>query len=302
MPKTSTSRLWLADRVNVEEFSSGMIVRDRRLPPGKTADQAYHDAIAGEYARYEAIPRVAVAEGHLRKELRSAMRPGVVLDVGAGTGTSAQAYGDLGSPYICLDRSQGMLEVAASQKLGDRVLLVQADATDMPISVGVVDTVLSWGALHHMPDWRSVVSEIARVLRPGGRFIVREPNPRYPAHLFAPLEAAIEGLHRLTGPPQASRQPGEGGDLGDTSPEEQPFALHDLLPVALGEGLEIERATSPMFLGSLGVPDDLFGGLRGFYEAAYLADKVIEWGTRHQRGALWAASFVKTSTPARGGT
>lgn len=153
---------------------------------------------------------MAVAEGHLRKELRGAMRPGVFFDAGAGTGTSAQAYGDLGSPYICLDRSHGMLEVAASQELGDRVPLVQTDATDMPISVGAVDTVLSWGALHHMPDWRSVVSEIARVLRPGGRFVVREPNPRYPAHLFAPLEAAIGAgpskvwSHDNTGPAKGS--------------------------------------------------------------------------------------------------
>lgn len=50
-----------------------------------------------------------------------------------------------------------------------------------------------------------------------------------------------------------------------------------------------------MFLASLGLPDDLFGGLRGYYEAAYLADRFIEWSTRHQRGALWTANFVKTS-------
>ncbi|MBC7762808.1 MAG: class I SAM-dependent methyltransferase [Candidatus Saccharibacteria bacterium] len=245
---------------------------------------------------------MAVAEGYLRRDLRSAIRPGVVLEVGAGTGTSAQAYGALGSPYICLDRSHGMLEVAASRKLSNSVLLVQADAADMPVSGGVVDTVLSWGALHHMPDWRGVVSEIARVLVPGGRLVVREPNPRYPAQLFAPLEAAIEGAHRIFDRSQTTQPPSERGDLGDTSPVEHPFALHDLLPVALDEGLELERATSPMFLASLGVPDDLFGGLRGYYEAAYLADRFIERSTRHQRGALWTASFTKTSTPARGGT
>ena len=265
-------------------------------------DQAYHDAIAEEYARYEVIPRVMVAESHLRKDLRSAIRPGVVLEIGAGTGTAAQAFAALGSPYICLDRSLGMLEVAASRKLDDAVILLQADAADIPLNEGVVDTVLSWGALHHMPDWRGVISEIARILAPGGRLLVREPNPRYPARLFAPLEAAIERLHRFAGRPQPERPRDGSEDVGDTSPAEQPFALADLVPVARGEGLQLEGATSPMFLASLGVPDSLFGGLRGYYEAAYLADKFIEGSTRHQRGALWTARFVKTSIPTRDGT
>lgn len=43
------------------------------------------------------------------------------------------------------------------------------DATALPLDDGSADAVFDFAIIHHVPDWRSAVSEVHRVLRPGGR-------------------------------------------------------------------------------------------------------------------------------------
>ena len=63
--------------------------------------------------------------------------------------------------------------------LGDRVRVEVADATALPVDDGTVDLVTSFHALHHIADWRAAVTEVARVLRPGGRFALVEMTSRF---------------------------------------------------------------------------------------------------------------------------
>lgn len=90
-----------------------------------------------------------------------------VLDVGGGTGRAARV---LDVPdRVVVDASRGMLR-RVPPGLG-RVL---ASATDLPVADGGADAVVIVDAFHHLPNHDRVLSEVYRVLRPGGVLVVRD--------------------------------------------------------------------------------------------------------------------------------
>lgn len=120
----------------------------------------------GSPERYRAFARRAVASGD-----------GPLLDAGAGSGVfTAEAYADTDRPLLLVDRSLGMLEAArdriaelAGGTLPSSIALLQADANDLPLQDGSIDTVLSMGMLHLFDGVAAHVNELGRVLAPGGR-------------------------------------------------------------------------------------------------------------------------------------
>jgi SAM-dependent methyltransferase len=51
------------------------------------------------------------------------------------------------------------------------------DATDMKnIASGSKDIIVVFGILHHIPQWRKVISECRRILCSGGKLFIEEPN------------------------------------------------------------------------------------------------------------------------------
>lgn len=75
---------------------------------------------------------------------------------------------------------------------------------DLPLSDGEVDLALCLGVLHHVPNVSHVVSELARVVEPGGYALIREPivsmgDWRQPRRGLTPRERGIprEMLHRV---------------------------------------------------------------------------------------------------------
>lgn len=61
---------------------------------------------------------------------------------------------------------------------GERVRLATGDMTDLRAALDAADAsydaVFDFAIIHHVPDWRAALTEIARVLRPGGRFYFDE--------------------------------------------------------------------------------------------------------------------------------
>ncbi len=61
---------------------------------------------------------------------------------------------------------------------GERVRLATGDVTDLRRALdaadGCYDAVFDFGILHHVEDWQAAVGDVARVLRPGGRFYFDE--------------------------------------------------------------------------------------------------------------------------------
>lgn len=96
---------------------------------------------------------------------------GKVLDVCCGTGDITQriATADPSVMTVGLDFSAHMLDVARARTEGmDNVMLVEGNAMELPFDDDTFDAcVVSFG-LRNTPDYGQVVSEMARVTRPGG--------------------------------------------------------------------------------------------------------------------------------------
>jgi SAM-dependent methyltransferase len=73
---------------------------------------------------------------------------------------------------IGLDISMGMLRHAHRKQM----TVLRGDAARLPFAAGCFDGVLAKGVLHHVPDIKATVEEIARVLKPGGVVVLAEPN------------------------------------------------------------------------------------------------------------------------------
>ena len=104
----------------------------------------------------------------------------IVLDLGSGAGAdvliSARRVGATGKA-IGLDMTDEMLELArvnASAAGVENVEFVKGYIEDIPLADETVDVVISNCVINLAADKRTVLSEAARVLRPGGRFAVSD--------------------------------------------------------------------------------------------------------------------------------
>jgi ArsR family transcriptional regulator len=96
-----------------------------------------------------------------------------VADLGAGTGVFAAAVAPFVDRVMVVDRSPEMLQ-AARGRMADRgnVRFRQGDLEALPLDDGSVDLAILSLVLHHVAEPGAALSEIHRVLRPGGRLVI----------------------------------------------------------------------------------------------------------------------------------
>jgi ubiquinone/menaquinone biosynthesis C-methylase UbiE len=98
-------------------------------------------------------------------------RPNVILDVGCGTGRLLRSARRVwpGARLVGVDPSAGMVRAGSTLTPGE---LVVAGAEDIPLPDGSIDLAFSTIAFHHWTDQERGLREVARVLRPGGGFVL----------------------------------------------------------------------------------------------------------------------------------
>lgn len=148
-------------------------------------------------------------------ELLSTLQVGRVLDVASGVGQFTRLLADcLGSfdEIVGIDTSEKAIEKASESFSEPTIRFERADASAMPFPDNRFDTVALSNSLHHMEDLEAVLSEIRRVVIPGGQLILFEmhsndPNPAsrnaIDLHLWAAeVDRAVGKYHD----PMLSRQ------------------------------------------------------------------------------------------------
>jgi SAM-dependent methyltransferase len=96
-----------------------------------------------------------------------------ILEVGVGAGTDHLQWARAGCDCHGVDLTQAAIDTtrARLELYGLRSNLQRLDAERLPFADDAFDLVYSWGVIHHSARPESIVAEIWRVLKPGGRFI-----------------------------------------------------------------------------------------------------------------------------------
>jgi SAM-dependent methyltransferase len=117
-----------------------------------------------------------------------------VLEIGCGAAQCARWLSLQGARVVGLDVSAAQLGWARTldERHGTAVPLVQADATSLPFADRSFDLACSaYGAVPFVSDPAAVMREVARVLRPGGRWVFSVTHPVRWAFPDDPGEAGL---------------------------------------------------------------------------------------------------------------
>jgi ubiquinone/menaquinone biosynthesis C-methylase UbiE len=104
-------------------------------------------------------------------------KAGKVLEIGCGQGAGAKIVYDLLNPqeYVGMDLDPRMIR-RAEKRAGDlpNARFVEGDVSSLEFPDACFDVVVNFAILHHVPDWRSALAEVYRVLRVGGEFLFED--------------------------------------------------------------------------------------------------------------------------------
>ena len=155
-----------------------------------------------------------------------------VLEIGCGRGAGARLIQEEFHPAVlhAFDLDYRMILQAGRYLKGgrrDRIALYMGDVLMLPYRDGVLDAVFGFGVLHHVPDWRGGIREIARVLKPGGIYCLEEFYPQF----YQNFLARRIFLH----------------------PEHDRFYSHDLRKALAEAGFELQGRLEQKMLGILAV-------------------------------------------------
>ena len=145
----------------------------------RTDTRAFFDRIAGDWdvigSDFE------LGTGRLEALGCLIPRDMVVADVGCGTGYLSAALGRRVRKIICVDSSDAMLDQARDNlaRLECEVDFRQGSMEALPLETGEVDAACAHMVLHHLVEARSGLTELARIVRPGGTVVAVELLPHH---------------------------------------------------------------------------------------------------------------------------
>jgi len=202
-------------------------VNDPALADHPGVEVAQRDAVIGYEtwaATYDEEPNglFAIDEPAVDAILET-LSVGDALDAACGTGRFSARLTARGYRVIGVDSSPAMLEVARAKVPEADFHLGALDA--LPVADESVDLVLCALALSHVPDLATVMTEFARVVRPGGHVVIDDVSH----------ETVFRG--------SVPKALGPNGEPGLT--RSYRHTPGDFLRAALGAGLEVRRCDEP---------------------------------------------------------
>lgn len=151
------------------------------------ASRAWWDADADDYhaehGEFLGVADFVWCPERLREQearLLGDVRDRLVLEVGCGSAMCSRWLAGQGARPVAFDLSAGMLRHARSgaAATGIAVPLVQADAERLPFRDAIFDIAFTaFGAIQFVADSARLMREVARVLRPGGRWVFATTHP-----------------------------------------------------------------------------------------------------------------------------
>ena len=140
--------------------------------------QEHYDVISADYINNLGYPHTQEYITYLDNVLTEVVnmeKIGVAAEICCGAGEAFSLYKENLEFGIGVDVSINMLSIANSRLSKWNSLFVQGDATQLPLNSNSFDTVFCLGGIHHVNNRKAFFSEVYRILKPGGRFIWREP-------------------------------------------------------------------------------------------------------------------------------
>lgn len=148
------------------------------LSPEAEIQRQHYNKVASAYTANLGYPHTQEYLAYLDDAARDAAGDGplgTLAELCCGRGEALALFGTKARRYIGIDVSESMLQANQALHRHADAIFVQGDATRVPLAAESVDTVVMLGGVHHVPARAKLFAEIARILRPGGRFIYREP-------------------------------------------------------------------------------------------------------------------------------
>lgn len=156
--------------------------QDSGLNKKKQVEQMF-DKISGNYDGLNRVISMGTDVKWRKKviALIKAQQPKTVLDIATGTGDLAIQMADINAERIIgLDLSEGMLKVGrkkiAAKQLTDKIEMVQGDSEALPFEDNSFDAISVAFGVRNFENLEKGLSEIQRVLKPGGIFVVLETS------------------------------------------------------------------------------------------------------------------------------
>ena len=151
------------------------------------------DGFAERYDAYRPRPPAALLE--LLCRYAGVERPGLVVDLGSGTGLSTEAWASRAERVVGVEPNPRMLAVAEA-RAPSNVQYVCAQAAETGLDDGTADVVTASQSFHWMaPD--PTLAEVARVLRTGGVFCAYDYD--WPPVIHPEIDAEFEAVIRKLG-------------------------------------------------------------------------------------------------------
>lgn len=168
-----------ADRTHSYPIDDAGIAQFAESPdsPDAQIQQAHYDRVAGTYITNLSYPHTREYTAYLDRALLMQLPAelGDVAEICCGRGEAVELVAGRFKRAVGIDISLNMLRAARSDHHAPNLTFIQGDATRLPLADCAFDSVFMLGGIHHVNDRATLFREVARILKPGGRFYFREP-------------------------------------------------------------------------------------------------------------------------------